>query len=311
VLVADDDRRMRELIAATLRPQGYLIELVEDGQQAVERVGKGGIDLVLLDIMMPRLSGLDACRLIKSLTAEAFLPVVLCTVRTDSQSRVEGLKLGADDYVSKPFDETELLTRVASMLRIKRLHDHVIEARRRLERVSVFDELTGVYNYRHLNLRLSEEFKRAERQQDPLSCALVDIDGLQAINSRHGQTAGDTVIRGVADAIRSSVREPDVVARFGGDEFLLILPNTHFAGAVAVSERILSEARARRSGPWCTLSVGIALYPSRDVRTKDALLRAADAALFQAKQEGGRRVCVFQQQGYIHAPVIEPLPDGG
>ena len=125
LLAADDDRLTRELLANILRGHGYVVETCDDGQEAVERVSRGGVNLVLLDIMMPRLSGLEACRLLKGMTNESFLPVVLVTVKTDTASRVEGLKIGADDYVCKPFDERELVARVEAMLRIKRLHDHV------------------------------------------------------------------------------------------------------------------------------------------------------------------------------------------
>ena len=118
------------MLAGILRSHGYTVETCEDGQEAVERVARGGIDLVLLDIVMPRLSGLEACRLLKGMTNESFLPVVLVTVKTDTASRVEGLKIGADDYVCKPFEEKELVARVEAMLRIKRLHDHVASARR-------------------------------------------------------------------------------------------------------------------------------------------------------------------------------------
>ena len=319
--MADDNRLTRDLMASILRAQGYVVDTVEDGQQAVDAVGKGGVDLVLLDILMPRLSGLDACRLIKGMTSESFLPVILVTVKTDSQSRIEGLRFGADDYVIKPFDETELCARVEAMLRIKRLHDQVVDAKRRLEEASEHDALTGVYNYRHLHNRLTVEFKRAERQQDTLACALLDIDGLQDINERSGQSAGDAALRDVAELIRQCVRESDVVARFGGDEFVIIMPGTHFAGSLAAAERLLREAQARRPSLPCAFSIGISFYPSRDVRTKDALLRSADAALFQAKQQGGSRVCVFQQQGHIYAPtlarpdtalptLLEASPDG-
>lgn len=316
VLVADDDRVTRDLLAGILRGHGYEVETVEDGQYAVDRVGKGGIDLVLLDIMMPRLSGLEACRLLKGMTNESFLPVVLCTVKTDTASRVEGLKIGADDYVCKPFDERELLARVEAMLRIKQLHDHVEKARAKLEQLSVHDDLTGLYNYRYLNSRLNEEFKRAERYHDPLACIVVDIDRLQGLNDLGGRAFGDSVIRGIADVIRRSVREVDVIARYGGEEFLLVLPSTHFAGSVTVAERIWSETSERAfvvdlaKPTKVTVSIGVALYPSRDVRTKDALLRAADAALHQAKRDGGNRICVFQQQGYLYTPAVgPPAPD--
>jgi diguanylate cyclase (GGDEF)-like protein len=139
---------------------------------------------------------------------------------------------------------------------------------------------------------------------------VLDIDRLAAVNDASGRPMGDSVLRGIADILRKSVREVDVVARFGGDEFLIILPSTHFAGSVTVAERIWREIGehaflgdlTRRSK--VTASVGVALYPSRDVRTKDALLRSADTALMQAKRDGGNRVCVFQQQGYLYTPVM-------
>jgi two-component system, cell cycle response regulator len=385
IVVADDDRVTRELLANALRNAGHTVEVVEDGQEAIERVGQGGVDLVMLDIVMPRLGGLEACRLIKSMTSEGFLPVVLCTVRTDTASRVEGLRIGADDYVCKPFEEAELNARVQAMLRIKRLHDQVSTQRAKFERLSVHDEMTGLYNYRYLNTRLTEEFKRAERYHEPFACVVVDIDQLRLVNDSGGRPLGDAAIRFVADGIRRCVRDVDVVARYGGEEFLLVLPSTHFAGSVVVAERIwrevsgkpidvdwearrgeapgkldaptaaaptaaaparasftneasrgsfTNEANLRTPTPVAeikrlsvdrvsqldlsrqaaaafsnrpfTVSIGVALYPSRDVRTKDALLRAADQALSQAKREGGNRICVFQQQGYIYTPAITP-----
>jgi diguanylate cyclase (GGDEF)-like protein len=350
IVVADDDRLTREALAAILRTAGHTVDLVEDGQEAIERVGAGGVDLVLLDIVMPRLGGLEACRLLKSVTADGFLPVVLVTVRTDTASRVEGLRIGADDYVCKPFEEQELLARVAAMLRIKRLHDQVHLQRTKFERLSVHDEMTGLYNYRYLSTRLTEEFKRAERYHEPFACVVVDIDQLRAVNDAGGRPLGDAAIRFVADGIKRCVRDVDVVARYGGEEFLIVLPSTHFAGSVVVAERVWREvsgkpidvdwearrgeapgvvgaARADGSVPTpaaelrrvslaeiaaerppigrpLTVSIGVSLYPSRDVRTKDTLLRAADSALGQAKREGGNRICVFQQQGYIYTPAI-------
>lgn len=345
IIVADDDRLARELLATMLRNAGHLVETVIDGQEAVERATHGNFDLVLLDIVMPRLSGLEACRILKSMTADGFLPVVLVTVKTDTQSRVEGLRIGADDYVCKPFEEQELLARITSMLRIKRLHDQMAIQKSRFERLSIHDELTGLYNYRYLHTRLSEEFKRAERYHEPFACVMVDIDQLRAVNETIGRKEGDLALKRVSDCIRRSVREVDVIARYGGDEFLVVLPSTHFAGSVVVAERIWREvlgrpieadalelrraleeragseaeppptsARTEGAAPWAlgprdiTVSIGVALYPSRDVRTKDALLRAADAALGQAKREGGNRICVFQQQGYIFTPTVSQAP---
>jgi diguanylate cyclase (GGDEF)-like protein len=241
------------------------------------------------------------------------LPILLVTVKTDPQSRIDGLKIGADDYVCKPFEEGELLARVQAMLRIKRLYDEMQAARARLERVSVHDELTGLFNYRYLNARLGEEFKRAERSHEPLACAVIDVDRLRVYNERGGRALGDAILRGTADLIRKSVREADIVVRYGGDEFLMLLPSTHFAGSVAVAERIWRDMATRSwtsivdgSHDRVTLSMGVALYPSRDVRAKEGLLKAAENALHRAKRDGMNRICVFQQENLIFSPTMNP-----
>jgi diguanylate cyclase (GGDEF)-like protein len=139
---------------------------------------------------------------------------------------------------------------------------------------------------------------------------VIDIDRLQEHNEKLGREQGDAIIKHVADSLRRTVREIDVVARFGGDEFLVALPSTHFAGSVTVAERLWREVTqpiAPAGAKRPTISIGVALYPSRDVRTKDALLRGADTALRQAKRDGGNRICVFQQEGYLYTPVSEHL----
>jgi two-component system, cell cycle response regulator len=309
VLVADDDRVTRSVVRNILNGAGHEVIEVQDGQAAVERVGLGGVDIVLLDVVMPRLSGLEACRILKNLSADRFLPVILLTVRSDASSRVEGLRIGADDYVCKPFDPSELLARVDSMLRIKELHDQVRRGREKLEVLSFRDPLTGVYNYRYIQDRLQEEFRRAERYQEPLACALVDVDGLASFN-QVSREVGDRTLRRVSKVLESAIRDVDVLARLGEDEFLLVLPSTHFIGSVKVAERVWTKARgieretAVRSSR-VTLSIGAAMYPSRDVRTKEGLLKGAGVALREAKRAGGNRVCIFRQDGYVYTAVSE------
>lgn len=307
IVIAEDERNMREELVARLERQGYRVEAFDGGQGALDRVRAGDVDLVILDIIMPGLSGLDCCRLIKSITQEAFVPVVMLTSRTDTESRVEGLRIGADDYICKPFDDRELVARIEGMLRIKRKHDEVRAARAQLETLAVQDELTGLYNYRYLHTRLGEEFKRSERYRDPLACAMVDVDHFKQVNDAHGHDVGDRVLEEIARRLRGAVREIDVVARYGGEEFLLVLPSTHFAGALTVADRVWrsiggSEIEIDAISLNVTISVGVALYPSRDIRSKDDLLKAADRALYQAKTDGRNRICVFQHQGYIYKP---------
>jgi two-component system cell cycle response regulator len=317
VLVADDDAATRDLIATTLRASGYEVETASDGQEAIARYAKGGLDVVLLDAVMPRVSGVDACRTIKGLRGADLVPVALMFAKTDPKSRVEALKIGADAYVCKPFEQTELLGCVSSALRVKRAHDRMLDANQRLDRLRTFDELTGAHSFLHLHERLTAEFARAEKHAEPLACCILDVDRLKVHNERGGRTLGDTVLRGVADVIKRSVRDTDVVARYGGDEFFVMLPATHFAGSLVVASRIWRDIAQRPLSPSqgtpldeanVTASLGVALFPSRDVRTKDALLSALEAALLEAKRRGGNRLCVFQQEGFIYTPTGDDGP---
>ena len=311
VLVADDDAATRDLIAGTLRASGYEVETAVDGQAAVERVARGGIDVVLLDAVMPRMSGFDACRTIRGLGGRVggepnFVPVALIFAKTDPKSRIEAVKIGADGYVCKPFEQTELLVCVSSALKMKRAHDRMNAMKERLDKLRRYDALTGAYSFLYLHERLEAEFSRSERHSEPLACAILDIDRLKVQNERGGRTSGDEVLCGVADVIKGSVRDSDVVARYGGDEFFVMLPSTHFAGSLVVASRIWRDVAAKSfgdaHGTRVTASLGVALFPSRDVRTKEALLGALEAALLEAKRRGGNRLCVFQQEGFIYTP---------
>ncbi|AKV02081.1 Phosphate regulon transcriptional regulatory protein PhoB (SphR) [Labilithrix luteola] len=324
VLVADDDEATRELIASTLRASGYDVEVATDGHEAVELVARGGFDVVLLDAVMPRMSGVDACRTIKGLRGDDFtgdVPVAMIFAKTDTKSRIEALKIGADGYVCKPFEQTELLVCVSSALRTKRAQDALRATRARLERLRSYDELTGAHSFAFLHDRLASEFEKASLHAEPLACCILDVDGLKVQNERGGRSHGDRVLSGIVEVIKSSVRDTDIVARYGGDEFFVMLPATHFAGSLVVASRIWrdvaaktfsgSNAAASRASnadqagvhdAHVTVSVGVALYPSRDVRTKEALLGALEAALLEAKRKGGNRLCVFQQEGFIYTP---------
>ena len=306
VLVADDDRATREQLAALLRGEGHAVEVCEDGAEALARVGQGGIDLVLLDVMMPRLSGTEACRLLKSMAGPGFLPIILLTAKNDLTSRVEGLRMGADDYVGKPFDPEELSARVASMLRIKRLIGNLNEDRERLLRRAVHDELTGLPNRRHFEARLFEERKRAERYHEPFALVLVEVVGLS------GSLVGPMFDRHVgraAAALKRSVREADVIGRFAESTFAALLPHTHFTGAIAATERILRDVAAALGDADVSLSsvsIGAAVYPSRDARTPEGMIASAESALEEAQRAGGGNICIVQQRRYLYAPGASP-----
>jgi two-component system, cell cycle response regulator len=305
VLVADDDRVTREHLAAILRAAGHTVELCEDGQEAVARVAQGGIDVVLLDVMMPKLSGTEACRLLKSAASGTFLPIILVTGRNDPASRAEGLRLGADDYVGKPLDPVELTARVASLLRIRRLVSTISDDRDRLLRRAVFDELTGLPNRRLFESRLHEERKRAERHHEPFACLLVGVTA--GSPPRDPGTLDRLVLRG-ATAVKRSVREGDVVARFGSTTIGVIMPHTHFVGALSAAERIHRDTATAVGEGEDSVAIGAALFPSRDARTVESLITAAEAALDDAWIEGGGQVCILQQRKYLYTPSISLAP---
>jgi len=294
VLVADDDPSARDFVARVLSDHGIVVETVEDGQKALTRALTGSVDLVLLDVVMPDLGGMECCRLLKSGTREGFLPVILLTVRNDTESRIEGLRIGADDYVGKPFDERELVERVGGLLRIKHMHDELIDAKTKLEQLAINDELTGLYNYRYLHTRLTDEFRRAERYNLALGCVMVDVDRFKQVNDSFGHDAGDSVLRQVAKRMLTCVRTVDMVARYGGEEFVVLLPHTAAPGAVRAAERIriaVSEKPIDVGKASCnvTVSAGVAVWPAPTITSRDNLLKAADRALYRAKAEGRNR----------------------
>jgi two-component system cell cycle response regulator len=226
-------------------------------------------------------------------------------------SKVEGLRIGADDFLAKPFAEAEITARCAAMLRIKSLQDQLRLTRRSLEEQSVTDALTGLKNRRFFDERLPEEFRRAQRYADPLSLIMIDLDHFKRVNDQYGHQMGDVVLRDAAASIRASIRDPDICARFGGEEFAVMLPKTHVGGALAVAERIWRALGARvyrqevpAAGQEAaaeikvTASLGLAFFPSKDITSADLLVKFADEALYQAKSSGRNTICLYQVQSY-------------
>jgi two-component system cell cycle response regulator len=307
ILVVDDDPNNLRLVAETLDGLGYALETATDGVQAIERVRESAPDLLILDVMMPKMNGLEVCRIVKSLSADAFIPIILVTVKGDVDSKVTGLKLGADDYLAKPYNPLELRARVASMLRIKALQDKINSKRRELEALSMTDDLTGLFNHRAMQQRLKDEFMRAQRYNDPLSLLMIDVDHFKKVNDRFGHLFGDYVLSELAQVLTRCVREIDLLARYGGEEFLVILPQTHFSGSLAVAERIWRtvakhEFNDNNVQQPITVSVGISFYPNKNIATVEQLVAFADQALYQAKREGRNRICLHQHMNYLYRP---------
>ncbi len=309
ILVVDDSPTQLDWLVQVLLRDGYDVVTAATGRDAVVKARTLAPDLVLLDMILPDMDGLEVLRLVKARPDERFLPVIILSVKSDVDSKVEGLRIGADDFIAKPFAEAEILARCAAMLRIKLLQDQLRATRRSLEEQSVTDSLTGLKNRRFFDERLPEEFGRAQRYSDPVSLMMIDLDHFKEVNDRYGHQMGDVVLRDAAAAIKASVRDPDICSRYGGEEFAVILPKTHLGGALTVAERVwrgLRDKVYRQEVPAVgqaavaevrvTASLGLAFFPSKDIITAELLVKFADEALYQAKRSGRNNICLYQAQ---------------
>jgi len=227
-----------------------------------------------------------------------FIPIIMQTALDSTQDKVEGLDAGADDYITKPINFAELEARVRSLLRIKALQDEV-------ERLSRTDALTEVDNRRYLEQRLEETFDHSRRMQEPFACVMCDLDKFKSVNDTHGHQAGDQVLRQLATLLKAAAREIDRVGRYGGEEFMLILPGASAEAAVTFAERVRKSVEEHTfafdgGSVNRTISCGVAGWPHHEITDIDALVRAADDALYVAK-ETGRNVVVRFDSPEFHA----------
>jgi len=281
ILLADDDASLRALLKARLEANGYEVLIAAGGREALDMVSAKKPDLILLDIMMPDMSGEEVMRKITADGKVGFIPVIFITARG---TKVKGLDLGAVDYVQKPFDSDELLARIRVQLRIKELQD-------RLMRLSITDYLTGCYNRRYALAVLEIEIKKSRRYGIPLSVIMIDIDEFKMLNDTRGHDFGDVVLKGVAGLLSKTVRNVDIVSRYGGDEFLLVLPNTAAASARALCKRIAAtfsacQFKKGRIVKKVSLSLGVASVSDKRAKDVKSLIKLADTALYEHKRTG-------------------------
>ncbi|RPI01030.1 MAG: PleD family two-component system response regulator [Calditrichaeota bacterium] len=299
ILVVDDIPVNIQLLQAFLATQNYKTFIARNGEEALQQVETVEPDLILLDVMMPKMNGFETCRQLKKSEKAKYTPIIMVTALNEIESKIRGIEAGADDFISKPFNKLELLARVRSLLRVKMLHDQLQEkisqlerAKERLRELALTDGLTGLYNYRHFKDVLSMEVRRAERHRISFSLIMFDIDYFKQYNDTHGHLAGDKVLQGIASLVSNNIRKIDVAARYGGEEFAVILPNTPAANARIVAEKLRKlveqfpfEFQETQPNNRITISVGVSSYPTGG-RTFETLVACADKRLYLAKARG-------------------------
>ena len=308
ILIVDDHEDNVELLRARLESWGFETLSAKDGAEALHMIESSLPDLVLLDVMMPKVDGMEVARRVKNNPDLPFIPIIMQTALDSTENKVEGLEAGADDYITKPIDFPELKARVNSMLRIKRLQEEVeererelMEANERLRHMSQTDALTGLENRRHIETRLDEMFEHAKRLAEPFSCVMVDLDKFKSVNDEYGHQVGDAVLRQLARILKNEVREIDHAGRYGGEEFILLLTGTVLDAAVTFAERVRQAIEAHTftfegGSLKRTASFGVAGWPHPKITNCDMLVRAADDALYVAKETGRNRVIRFDSE---------------
>jgi len=327
LLIVDDDPMNREILHRHLRNLGYQnIFLAESGEKGLEIVALQQIDLILLDMMMPVMNGLEMLLRLKAHEDWRVIPVIIVSALDEKEMMLSCIQHGAEDYLIKPYDRVFLKVRVSACLEKKILYDrenynkqkleaayeelavayHELEIiKNELEALSHLDGLTGLANRRYFDTVLEREWNAAQRDNNYLSVILFDIDHFKKYNDTYGHIAGDICLRKIAIASAKVIKRPrDTLARYGGEEFVVILPDTDSTGANICGELIRHEIESlnishisSEINPYVTASLGIStLAPQGTVATAQQLIKEADLALYQAKREGRNCVKVWSNK---------------
>ncbi|MDH3284099.1 MAG: diguanylate cyclase [Acidobacteriota bacterium] len=303
-LVIDDDPDVRSLVRSLCESARIDLDEAANGRDGLSIARRRPPDVILLDLVLPDGDGTEIAKTLREDPQLATVPLVVLSARRTQESKLAAFEAGADDYVVKPFSLAEIDARIRANLRKRELYERLelmnLELRlanERLSELATTDALTGLCNVRHLRERLRDEYLRAERYETTLALVMIDLDGFKAVNDTHGHAAGDRLLSQLAQRMKAQARATDVVARYGGDEFAILLPHTSLAEAVQFAERLCDRVaraplRLSDGSPSAVgLSCGVAAWPEcRDIELFDELLGRADEALYRAKREGGGAV---------------------
>jgi len=295
IAIVDDDAAIRRLVRLYLKRAGFATFECTTGEEAREQLNAEPWDLVILDRRLPDLDGVVLAQELKANADFRTRYIIMLTGEDEQEDKVEGLELGADDYITKPFQYPELLARIRAGKRIVDLQKELLETNKRLELLSITDGLTKLHNHRYFQDELARAFEESQRYQRPLSLAMIDIDFFKKVNDTHGHAVGDDVLKRAAALYRDSVRSTDLVARYGGEEFAVMMPETSLVDAEAFAEKIRNLVETTpldtQIGPLpITVSIGVASVPHTRIHSAKELIIAADKALYRAKKAGRNQV---------------------
>lgn len=307
-LLVVDDQPMNIQIMHKVFAQDCQILMATSGEQALRIGAEQQPDLVLLDIEMPGMNGIETCRQLKSSELTREIPVIFVTASTSPEQETEGLEVGAVDFIAKPVNPPVLRARVRTHLLLKQQSDL-------LRSMAYLDGLTGIYNRRYFDEQLEREWARARRARSEIALLLVDVDDFKAYNDHYGHQAGDRCLKEIGAVLKSSVkRSTDIVARYGGEEFICLLPDTSFEQAQALANRLEQAVRERalphkasRAAQVVTVSIGLAGTAHHDAHPSE-LVALADRQLYIAKAMGRARVCGARLSDMMQAPGGTPAP---
>ena len=305
VLIADDSLLSRRLLEGTLKGWGYEVNAVADGAEAWRVMSaENPPTLAIFDWMMPGFTGPELCQMIRENVREPYTYILLLTSRNERDDLVEGMDAGADDYLTKPFDRHELQVRLRAGRRIVDLQEELLKTREALRVQATHDYLTQIWNRSAILEILDRELARSAREGAPVGLVLADLDSFKAINDTHGHLAGDTALRQAASRMQGCMRQYDSIGRYGGEEFVIVLPGADEQAVRAQGERMRA---AIRDTPIVLLDRSLTISSSFGCSagtggeaTAEMLIRAADTALYEAKRGGRNRVDFL--------PVLAPAP---
>ena len=302
ILIAEDDNVTRHILEKSVTEMDFEVVSCKNGHDAWKILqSENPPHLLILDWMMPGMDGLEICRKVREQAKEPYTFILLLTSKGEQDDFVKGMEAGADDYVVKPFNHNDLRVRLKAGRRIVELNEELLYVRDNLEKQATHDKLTGLYNRHFMVEILEKEFSRALRHQSDLSCLLLDLDNFKDVNDTFGHTFGDLVLREFSAGLDQNIRKSDISIRYGGEEFMVLLPDTGIAGAQSIAEKIRATCEKKRyddghNSTTVTVSIGIASIKQHQLIDDKEIVACADKALYRSKAEGRNRITVYMKK---------------